>query len=274
MTKMISRAQAKLIRKLKSRKQRDEIGAFLAEGVRLVEELLASGWEIELAVTSPGLTRSARGRQLIEAIERRGWTRAEVSDTELSDLADTETPQGVLAVARRLQRQLSEFEPGAHAAVLVFDRLADPGNLGTLLRTAYALGVDWAVALPGTVDPWNTKAVRAAAGALFRLPVTQEPWAEVSAWLRERAFTILCADPGGDAQPRSGDPIGRFALVLGNEPAGLAADVLESCDRRVAVPLPGDMDSLNVAIAGALLLDRLLTAQGKAATDELEGRGQ
>ncbi len=260
---MISRAQAKLIRKLKSRKQRDDIGAFLAEGVRLVEELLASGWDVDLAVTSPALSRSARGRQLIEAIEHRGWTRAEVSDSELSSLAHTETPQGVLAVVRRPLRRLSEFEPSAHAAVLVFDRLADPGNLGTLLRTAYALGVDWAVALPGTVDPWNAKAVRAAAGALFRLPVSQEPWAEASAWLRERAFTILCADPGGDALPRSGDPVRRFALVVGNEPAGLASDVLESCDLRVAVPLPGDMDSLNVAIAGALLLDRLLTAQAR-----------
>ena len=263
MTNMISRAQAKLIRKLKSRKQREEVGAFLAEGVRLVEELLASGWDVELAVTSPVLTCSARGRRLIEAIERRGWTRTEVSDAELFDLADTETPQGVLAVGRRPQRRLSEVEPGAHAAVLVFDRLADPGNLGTLLRTAYALGVDWAVALPGTVDPWNAKAVRAAAGALFRLPVTQETWVELSAWLRERSFTILCADPGGEALPRSGEPVGRFALVLGNEPAGLAADVRRSCDRRVAVELPGHMDSLNVAIAGALLLDRLLAAQAR-----------
>ena len=170
----------------------------------------------------------------------------------------------MLAVARRPRRRLTEFEPGERAAVLVFDRLADPGNLGTLLRTAYALGVDWAVALPGTVDPWNAKTVRAAAGALFRLPVTQEPWAEVSAWLRERAFTILCADPGGEALPRPGESIGKFALVLGNEPAGLAAEVRRSCDRLVAVELPGDMDSLNVAIAGALLLDRLLAAQPRS----------
>lgn len=258
---MISRAQSKLIRKLKSRKQREAMGAFLAEGVRIVEELLASGWDTEMAVTSPSLIRSGRGRRLIDQMERCGWARVDVSDTELAELADTQAPQGVLAVARYPKRCLTEFRPGARAAVLVFDRLSDPGNLGTLLRTGYALGVDWAVALPGTVDPWNAKSVRAAAGALFRLPVTQEPWTEVAAWLREHAFIILCADPGGEDLPRGGEPIERFALVLGNEPGGLAADVRPGCDRRVAVKMPGDMDSLNVAVAGALLLDRLLTAR-------------
>lgn len=258
---MLTRAQSKLIRKLRSRKQREATGAFLAEGVRIVEELLASGWDADLAVTSPSLTRSDRGRRLVDRMERHGWTRVEVSDDELGELADTQTPQGVLAVARCRRRRLSEFQPGARAAVLVFDRLADPGNLGALLRTAYALGVDWAVALPGTVDPWNAKAVRAAAGASFRLPLTQEPWAEVSAWLHERAFVILCADPAGEDLPRAGQPLERFALVLGNEPEGLAAEVGPVCDRRVAVKMLGDMDSLNVAVAGALLLDRLLAAR-------------
>lgn len=264
--KMITRTRSKLIRKLKSRKQREATGAFLAEGVRIVEELLAAGWDIDFAVTSPSLTRSGRGRRLIDQMERSGWARADVSDAELGELADTQAPQGVLAVARYPKRCLADFQPAARAAVLVFDRLSDPGNLGTLLRTGYALGVDWAIALPGTVDPWNAKAVRAAAGALFRLPVTQEPWTEVSGWLREHAFIILCADPGGEDLPRAGEPIERFALVLGNEPAGLAAEVRPGCDRRVAVKLPGDMDSLNVAVAGALLLDRLLTAQA-ARTD-------
>ena len=114
---MITQAQSKLIRKLKSRKQREALGSFLAEGVRVVEELLASGWEAELAVTSPGLTHSTRGRRLLDEIERRGWPRVEVSDAQLGKLADTRTPQGVLAVARHPQRWLGEFQPGAHAAV-------------------------------------------------------------------------------------------------------------------------------------------------------------
>jgi TrmH family RNA methyltransferase len=255
---MISRSQAKLIRKLKSRKRREQELAFLVEGVRLVEELLSADWEVEFVVTAPGLSETSRGLQLLEAMDERGWKRAEVSDSELKELADTETPQGVLAVAHRPLRRLAEFQPPSRAALLVFDRLVDPGNLGTLLRAAQALGVVWAVALPGTVDPWNPKAARASAGSLFRLPVSQESWREVLAWLREREFTIFCADSSGDPVGRVGDPPDRFALVLGNEPSGLSAEVRRDSDRLIAVPLPGGMDSLNVAIAGALLLDRLL----------------
>jgi TrmH family RNA methyltransferase len=261
---MVTQAQAKLIRKLESRKRRDEEGAFIVEGVRLVEELAASGWETEFAVTAPALGRTARGRRLIEEIERRGWMRADASDAELKKLAATDTPQGVLAVVRKPACRLSDFRPREEASVLVFDRVGDPGNVGTLLRTAYALGVTWALALPGSVDPWNAKTVRATAGAVFRLPVSQEPWPEALTWLRARDFTILCADPGGEALPRHSEPVNRFALVLGNEPSGLSEDVLSGCDRRVAVELPGNMDSLNVAVAGALLLDRLLPAQEKS----------
>lgn len=255
---MISRSQAKLIRKLKSRKRREQELAFLVEGVRLVEELLSCGWEVEFAVTAPGLVETPRGRQLLAALDERGWQRAEVSDSELKQLADTETPQGVLAVARRPARRLADFEPPRRAALLVFDRVQDPGNLGTLVRAAQALGVAWAVALPGTVDPWNPKAARASAGSLFRLPVSQEGWPEVVAWLREGEFAIFCADSAGEPLGRSEGRPDRFALVLGNEPSGLSDEVRSESDRLVAVPLPGGMDSLNVAIAGALLLDRLL----------------
>jgi TrmH family RNA methyltransferase len=137
---MITRSQAKLIRRLRSRKRRDEEEVFLLEGVRLLEELLASGWPVELAVTAPGLADTPRGRRLLESIRAAGWTEAEVSNAELERLADTETPQGVLAVARRPGSRLAEFEPRGRAAVLVFDRLADPGNLGSLFPAAWTRG--------------------------------------------------------------------------------------------------------------------------------------
>jgi len=260
---MITHAQAKLIRRLKSRKRRDAELAFLVEGVRLVEELLACDWIVQFVVIAPSLSATPRGRDLLDAIGKSSWTIAEVPDSELERLADTEAPQGVMALVQRRQRRLAEFEPGPAASLLVFDRVADPGNLGTLLRTAHALGVEWAVALPGTVDPWNPKAVRASAGSLFRLPVSEEPWPEVRTWLRERDFAILCADPGGEAVTRYGKSPPRLALVLGNEPSGLSQELCSDCDRRVAVELPGGMDSLNVAVAGALLLDRLLSGSEK-----------
>lgn len=261
---MITRNQAKRIRKLRTRKRRDE-AAVLVEGVRLVEELLASRLEVELVVSSPALAGTERGQRLLDAVSDRGLTWAEVTDPELDDLADTETPQGVLAVAREPVKRLDDFTPGERAAVLIFDRVVDPGNLGTLMRTANALGIGWVLALPGTVDPWSAKAVRASAGSIFQLPVSREPWPEAVSWLRSRDFAIFGADPGGDPVARGGGgggggvPHPRFALVLGNEPSGLSEEVRGDCDAKVAVRLPGRMDSLNVAIAGALLLDRLLS---------------
>ncbi len=258
---MITRNQAKLIRKLRTRKRREE-AAFLAEGIRLVEDLLASDVDVQLVVSSPLLAETDRGQGLLELVERSELDHVEVEERELRQLADTETPQGVLAVGREPQRRLSAYEPvpDMPSAVLVFDRLADPGNLGTLLRTADALSVDWVVALPGTVDPWSAKSVRASAGSIFRVPVSVEDWAEVRVWLREREYAILCADPNGERTARGGRMADRFALILGNEPSGISEEVCGDCDRRVAVELPGGMDSLNVAVAGALLLDRLLTS--------------
>jgi TrmH family RNA methyltransferase len=256
---VITRNQAKRIRKLRTRKRRDE-GAVLAEGVRLVEDLIASRLEVELVVSSPALAGTERGLRLLDAVRDRGLTRAEVTDPELQELADTETPQGVLAVAREPICQLDDFTPGQRAAVLILDRVVDPGNLGTLMRAAHALGVDRALALPGTVDPWSAKAVRASAGSIFQLPVSREPWPEAASWLRSRDFTIFGADPDGDPVARGGGPVThpRFALVLGNEASGLSDEVRLGCDATVAVRLPGQMDSLNVAIAGAILLDRML----------------
>ena len=263
---MITKNQAKLIRKLKSRKRRDE-EAVLVEGVRLVEALLASDLEIMLAVVSPSLEETPRGQRLRMLVSDRRLQVTEVSESEMQKLADTETPQGVLAVARQPRRLLAESRPQGDSCVVVLDRLSDPGNLGALARAADALGAAWIVALPGSVDLWSPKVVRAAAGSLFRLPSSQEPWWAVVSWLRKHEFAILCADPGGEPVPRAGSKIGRFALVLGNEPAGLSEEVRAECDRCVGISLPGGMDSLNVAVAGALLLDRLLAGRASGAPE-------
>ena len=253
---MITRTQTKLIRRLKRRKRREREDAFLVEGVRLMEELLESGLSVQLVVTAPELDATERGRALHGRLDAGPWARAEVGDEEFARLSDTETPQGVLAVVERPHRRLSESGPAANASILVLDRLQDPGNVGTLLRVAYGLGLGWVVALPGTVDLFNPKAVRASAGAIFRMPVSAESWSDLVAWLRARNIEILVADAAGTPLGR-GAAAGRFALVLGNEASGPSHEVLREADRRVAVELAGGLESLNVAMAGAILLDRL-----------------
>ena len=256
---MISASQAKLIQRLNTRKRREEQGAFLVEGARLVEELLASAVAVELVLTAPSLEASPRGRRLLEMIEAGAWIHVMESDARFRSLAATESPQGVLAVARMAPASLSAFDPPKEAAVLVLDRVSDPGNMGTLLRTAHALGVVWVVALPGSADPWNPKTVRATAGSIFWLPVSLEPWEEVVIWLRRYNFAIFGADPAGEVAARSRNVPSRLALVVGSEASGLATEVAADCDSRVAIELRGGVESLNVAVAGALLLDRLLS---------------
>ncbi len=264
----LSRAQAKLIRKLKSRKRREERNLFLVEGIRLVETLLDSGATPRLVVTADGLEASPAGRGLLARIESAGVPHARAGDSELAELADTETPQGVLAVVERSVRRLAGTEPGPVDAVLVLDRLSDPGNMGTLLRVAQALGVDRVVALPGTVDPWNPKAVRASAGSIFHVPVVQESVADALAWFRRYGHAMLCADPDGERLARGTVRPDRFALVLGNESWGLSEEMRGACERRVALAAPAGVGSLNVAIAGAILLDRLLADPGSPGEDD------
>jgi TrmH family RNA methyltransferase len=255
---VLSRREERLLRSLRQRKAREAEGLFLAEGVRAVEDLLASPLSIRLAVAASSLGDTPRGQALLHLLAAKGVALREAGDRELAALADTETPQGILAVAPIPAAGLSALRVEDHdpAVVLVLDAVQDPGNFGTLARTAEALGAMGLVALPGTVDPWNPKSVRAAMGSTFRLPVVECGWDMLAPFLCERGVQTLAAVVGGaplgDAPPR------RAALVLGNEGAGVGDETRARADRAVGIPLRGRAESLNVAAAGAILLHELL----------------
>jgi TrmH family RNA methyltransferase len=246
---MLTRAEERLVRGLARRRVREREGRFVAEGVRVVEELLKAGLTPELAVISPALEETARGRRLAQALE--GPRVRRVGNAELARLADTETPQGVLVVAAAPRADLPEAGQ-LGGAVLVLDAVQDPGNLGTLMRTAVAFGVSLVVALPGTVDPWNPKAVRAAAGACFRVPIAHVGPETLLAWSRRHGYTLLGADADGTAVDAVTVPE-RLALVVGNEGAGLTPEIAAGVAARVAIPMRG-AESLNVAVAAGILL--------------------
>lgn len=251
----LSRAESKRIRSLYRRKGRESEGLFVAEGIRVVEELLGSAVAARLAVVSPALEETERGRVLGDRLRGALEVRA-VGRAELSALADTEASQGVLVVAESPERDLESVVPGPRSVVLVLDGVQDPGNLGTLARSAAAFGCDALVIAPGTVDPWNPKAVRAAAGALFRLPVARASESVLAAWAERHGYRSVAADAGGT--PVSAQAMGdRVVLVLGNEGAGLSAGMRALCEGRVAVPMRGGTESLNVAVAAGILLYEL-----------------
>jgi TrmH family RNA methyltransferase len=254
---VLSQREARLVRALARRRNREAEGLFVAEGVRAVEDLAASPLAVRFAVVASPLEDGARGAALLDALAERGVPVRETDARTLAALAGTETPQGVLAVAEIPRHGLYAVSlDGDPAVALALDAVQDPGNFGTLVRTAEALGAAGVVALPGTVDAWNPKSVRAAMGSSFRIPVVQATWDEAGAWARAAGAAVLAAAAGG--APLGDSPPRRSLLVLGNEGAGISEETRGWMDREVGIPLRGRAESLNVAAAGAILLHALL----------------
>lgn len=244
---MIPRGRLKYLRSLRLRKNREREGLFLAEGLNVVEEAVAAGRarELLLGEDAAGLTR-------VRALAARVPAQR-LGARDVEQLAETRTPSGVFALVEDPCRPLAEAKLPARALVLVAQGVADPGNLGALIRTAAALGASAVVAAGESVEPTNPKVVRATAGVLFRIPVfLGEPSA-----LKQEGFRILVADARGEpvSALRARPP--RLALVVGNEPRGVDESVRRLADGTVAVPLDGGVESLNVAVAAGILLHAL-----------------
>jgi TrmH family RNA methyltransferase len=242
-------------RDLRRRKARERDMLFVAEGVRAVEELVRSPLEIVGVLAAPKLAESARGMSLRERITERNIVISDVSDREFQSAAETESPQGVLAIARLPERSLEMLRPLATLRLLVLDAVQDPGNVGTILRTAAALGATATVALPGTVDVWNAKVVRSAMGAHFHHLAMPATWDELHQFLSQTNTPLWGADATGEPVPSSAP--GRLAIAVGNEGSGLSPHVAAAATRLVSLPVTALVESLNVAVATGILLYEL-----------------
>jgi RNA methyltransferase, TrmH family len=249
---VLSKAEAKRLHALAAPRQRAESGLFLVEGVRLVEDLLDSSVVPRTAVVSSSLEDTDRGQQLARRLHATVRT-VVVPDHQLRAIASTESPQGVLVAAEIPRSTLGEVTLGERELVVVLDGVQDPGNFGSIVRSADAFGVAFVCALPGTVDPWNPKSVRSAAGSSLRVPVIETDVDAAADWLRREGFQLLGADMGGDSI-EGVRPTARTALVFGNEGAGLQPGVRALLDGMVAVPIRGSAESLNVGVAAGILL--------------------
>jgi TrmH family RNA methyltransferase len=255
---------------LQRRKARGRRGLALVEGVRLVEEALAAGLKLRGALVSPDLERTARGTALRAELKRQAVIVEEVSARALEKLADTETPQGIVAVVEPRKWTADELPLTGGGVALVIDGVQDPGNVGTLIRTAHALGAAGTIVLRGTADIVSPKALRAAMGATFRHPVVALDDTGFIAWARKRGVTLFAAAADGTPLhralgdsakakgdgPRTGDtPI---AVIVGNEGAGVRPQLNAVSTKRVAIPLAQGAESLNVAVAAGILLYEVL----------------
>ncbi len=256
--------RVKAARQLAKRALRQRARSFLAEGPQAVSEALTrAGVVRQVFVTVPARLRYA---ELLDEAARQGADVQAVSGEVMADLAQTITPQGLLAVCQFVDVPLAQLASGPARLVVVLASVRDPGNAGTVLRTADAAGADGVVFSDASVDPYNSKCVRASAGSLFHLPVVASAGvaAAVTA-LREAGLRVLAADG------RAGRPLPDLgaegllarptAWLFGNEAWGLPAGVLALADEAVAVPIYGRAESLNLAAAAAVCLYASAQAQ-------------
>jgi TrmH family RNA methyltransferase len=236
----------KLVRSLIGRpKERHEAQAFVAEGVRLVEEALAAEWPMRFVLYAPGLREG--GRELIKKLEAKNIEVEQVSDTLLNSISETENPQGILAVLNHSRLP----SPRSLNFVLIADQIRDPGNLGTLLRTAAAAGVQAVYLPPETTDAFAPKVVRAGMGAHFRLPIHSMSWEEIRT--AAKLLKVYLADMQGGPCWEEDFRL-PLALIVGGEAEGATEEARKLADMAVSIPMPGKAESLNAGVAGAILL--------------------
>ena len=235
------------IRELQARpRARREHLQFVVEGVRLTEEALAAGI-IPLTVIYTSDV-GARGETVLAGFRARGVVPTPVSEAVMQAASDTQTPQGILAV---LPIQPLPIPP-APSFVLLLDGVRDPGNLGTILRTAAAAGVEAVLLPPETADPFAPKVVRAGMGAHFRVPVHTLGWEQIRAVLAP--LSVFVADAGGTIPYSSANFSSRLGMIIGGEARGASAEIESLIPTSVRIPMPGGMESLNAAMAAGILM--------------------
>lgn len=247
--------RVKYLRRLHRRSFREEAGRFLVEGVKFVAEALEAEWPVDVVVYTERLVRDERGARLLSAAQSRGIPLWETTEAVFKDIATTPSPQGVMAVAAVRTFAPEDVLARPDPLVVIVDGLQDPGNLGTIIRTADAAGATGVFLLPGTVDACHPRTVRASAGSIFHLPVVRAPDGDaLLSFLRRRGVTVFATDVRGESSLYDCDLTGSVAVILGGEAAGTRPVFLAGADFRVRIPMPGRAESLNAAMAGAIFL--------------------
>jgi len=270
----LTNPKIKLAAQLAKRMAREKTGKFLAEGVRLAEMAAASDWDVGYALVTPHAAGEPRAAAVIATLEENGVPVALVPESVYQKAGDTQTPQGLLLVLAQKQRSLDDLArltktsvsptgtatAGASAAAqppcyVVLDRIQDPGNLGTILRTADAAGMAGLILLKGTTDIYSPKVVRAAMGSLFHLPVVSGVTEEAFlSFARESGLRLYATSLDAKARPYdAADFAGPTAIIFGNEGQGVSGPLLASSET-LYIPMYGGAESLNVAVSTAIVL--------------------
>ena len=254
----ITQAEKKRIRSLHTRKGRKSERQFIAEGVRLLEESLHHNWLPDKVYWSDALLAD-RGKALLKKFEAARVTNEKISVRDLKGISETETSQGILGLFNIPRLNLNTAlanSPG----ILILDNISDPGNVGTLFRSALAFGIKTILLTNNSADPYNSKAVRASAGAIFGLMAMTATIDEIFRLKDCKSHKLIVADIRGDDLNLKRNEMrkpSQYMLVLGSEAMGPSADILSAADVRLMIAHSGDVESLNVAVAGSIIMMEL-----------------
>ncbi len=250
------------IRALRQRKERERSGHFFVEGVRLVGEAIALGM-VETLVVAPALLSSPFAHDLV-AQQAEHSRVIEVSAEVFASLSQKEGPQGLAAVARQRWIELDEVELNVAPGWVALVSPADPGNVGTIIRTADAVGASGVILLDHATDPYDPVALRASMGAIFALQVVRATFAEFAAWKHAQGVYLLGAADSAAAHYQDISYPQPLVLLMGSERQGLSPDQQALCDQMVHLPMCGRSDSLNLAVATGVLLYEFLSQSRRA----------
>ncbi len=229
-------------------KERKASSAFVIEGVRLMNEAILAQWKLQCVFYSNNL--SDRGLEIVASARARNVFVEEIPFQLMAKIADTTSPQGILAIASLPSPKL----PECLDFTLICDAIRDPGNLGTIIRTARAAGVQAILLSPGTSDPFAPKVVRAAMGAHFHLPIFRFDWREIQEICKRTNQKVFLASPNGNSDYWQVNLREPSAFIIGGEADGASVEAKNLASHTVTIPMPGQSESLNAAIAAGILL--------------------
>ncbi len=249
MINSIQNSHIKIVRELLSQsKERQQSERFAVEGIRLCEEALSAGWQPDFILYSAHL--GERGTELVHVAEMDGTEVLEVDIDLLNRVSDTKQSQGIMAVLR----MQTIPEPPQLSFVLILDSIRDPGNMGTILRTAAAAGVQAVWITPDTTDPLAPKVLRAGMGAQFRLPISVADWTEIAIKAKQHKLFMYLSEVTGGVPLWQADLKQAIGIVISNEANGASSMAKTISNGSIFIPMPGKTESLNASIAAGILL--------------------
>ena len=260
-----SRANPRVARArgLRRRAERDRTGLFLAEGIRIVAEAAALRAPIVELIGAPELLRSEIGLATAADLERRGVPLLRLGAEAFASISGKENPAGIAAVVEQRWTRLDEARPGAGLLWVALVETQDPGNVGTVLRTADAVGAAGVILIGRTADPYDPAAVRASMGAVFAQRLVRSELADVAAWKKRHGVRFVgTSDKARVGYREAVYGRGPVAVLMGSEQHGLSAEQLALCDEVVSIPMRGRGDSLNLAVATGVVLYEALAQRG------------